>query len=311
MGIFEKAKVFYSKQDIELVQKQKFSYISLIQEKDENGQDAILVPRFTLNNSDIFTDLPTNEPLKPTEDILKTAIKWGCILQIDYKGEEDTKVEGHERVIYPVAYGFSKSGKLLVRGWHLKGWSVSKPGPVEKIWRMFRFDRFLNITFTGSFFRLAPEGYNHQGDKGIYDLKMHADFDSIRSLQQKLINSDRIDVRDNVILEKVKEIKAKDLNYNFKLFKPFDNNFIKRKEAKNTRLTFCKPLAKGSSNWIVIIGVNIEDGKTFKLKNERGDVIGTYTSHTSIMAIDIVNRKIETIQNRSEFKAYAYISSKH
>lgn len=309
MGILEKAKIYYAKNDLELVQKQKFSYISVIQEKNENG-DSILVPRFTLNNSDIFTDLPANEPLKADIEIIKTAIKWGCILQIDYKGEEDTKVEGHERIIYPVAYGFSKSGKILVRGWHLKGWSVSTPGPVEKIWRMFRFDRFLNITFTGSFFRLAPEGYNHSGDKGIFDLKMHADFDAIRALQQKLINTDRIDIKDNVVLDKVKEIKVKDLNYNFKLFKPFDNNFIKRKDAKNTRLTFCKPLAK-ETGWIVIIGVNIEDGKTFKLKDENNNIIGTFTAFSTMMAIDIANKKIQSIKQNSEFKAYAFMSSKH
>lgn len=309
--LINKALIYYSKDELIFVQKQKFGWVSIIKEANENGGiDTILVPRFTLNNTDIFTDLPANEHLKPTEEIIMKAIKWGCILQINYKGGEDTLMEGHERTIYPVAYGLSKEGHGLLRGYHLKGWSVSKPGPLEKEWRMFRVDRLLNITFTGSFFRLAPEGYNHNGDKGIFNLKIHADFDSIRALQQKLLNSDKIDLKDNVIPTKVNAVTVKDLNYKLNLLKPYDAGFINKKDAKNTRLTFCKPLAD-KEEWIVIIGVNIEKGKTFKIKDNNEKIIGTFTSQQTIMA-DQIGKYIVggTLNKQKEFKAYVFIKSK-
>ncbi len=308
--LINKALIYYSKNELIFTQKQKFGWVSLLKETNENGGiDTKLVPRFTLNNTDIFTDLPANEHLKPTEEILMKAIKWGCILQINYKGREDTLHEGHERTIYPVAYGLSKEGKPLLRGYHLKGWSVSKPGPLEKEWRMFRVDRLLNIVFTGSFFRLAPEGYNDSGDKGIFNLKIHADFTSIRNLQQKLLNNDKITLKDNVIPAKVNAVTVKDLNYKLNLLKPYDAGYINKKDAKNTRLTFCKTLANGGP-WLVIIGVNIEKGKTFKIKDQNNNIIGTYISQTTIMANDLGKYVVGGLLNKQkEFKAYVFIKS--
>lgn len=309
--LINKALIYYSKEELVFTQKQKFGWVSIMKEANENGGvDTILVPRFTLNNTDIFTDLPANEHLKPTEEIIMKAIKWGCILQVNYKGEEDTLMEGHERTIYPVAYGLSKEGHPLLRGYHLKGWSVSKPGPLEKEWRMFRVDRILNILFTGSFFRLAPEGYNDSGDKGIFNLKIHADFASIRTLQQKLLNSDKIDVKDNVIPAKVNAVTVKDLNYKLNILKPYDAGYINKKDAKNTRLTFCKPLAD-KEEFIVIIGVNIEKGKTFKIKDQNNQLIGTYTSQVTIMANELGKYIMGGALNKQkEFKSYVFIKSK-
>jgi len=37
---------------------------------------------------------------------------------------------------------------------------------INKIWRLFRTDRILSMTFTGSFYRLPPSGYKAD-DKGM------------------------------------------------------------------------------------------------------------------------------------------------
>ena len=109
------------------------------------------------------------------------------IFLINYKGEKDKHFAGHERVIYPMVLGRSSKGKPLIRGWHLNGWSVSKNRHINKIWRLFRADRILSMTFTGSFYRLAPTGYN-MNDKGMRGgIISKADFNAIRKNQQNLV----------------------------------------------------------------------------------------------------------------------------
>jgi hypothetical protein len=39
---------------------------------------------------------------------------------------------GHERVIQPMVLGRSSQGKVLLRGWHLNGWSVSNKRHIKK-----------------------------------------------------------------------------------------------------------------------------------------------------------------------------------
>lgn len=294
-----KAQIYWNTKPMEFVIKQSFNYRMV----KESAEDLTYVPRFTLNNSDVFEDFPANEPVKPTEALILKAIKWGMLLEIDYKGEEDDQLEGHNRVIYPLVYGFSKQNKPLIRGYHFKGWSVSGKGNIQKEWRLFRFDRILSMQFTGSFFRLAPDGYKPD-DKGIAKIIGAADFNDIRSLQTQLLNQNKIDLKDNMTLNKVKEITAKSTNINITLDNPYKTNLLSKKDAKNTRLTFCKPLAdKGM--WIVLIGINIDDKQTFKLK-VGNKIVGTYTSVKSIMA-DKLNKK--RIEDEYEFKAYIYIDS--
>lgn len=267
--------------------------------------DQTLVPRFTLKNSDVFNDFPSNTPTKFSPELILKAIKWGMIIQIDYKGDEDDNFSGHERVIYPMAFGKSKEGKYLLRGYHLKGWSVSKGGNVEKDWRLFRCDRILNMTFTGAFFRLAPDGYNETGDKSIHQLMGKADFNQIRNLQQQLLMQNQIDTKDRVILNKIRSVEVKDLNYNLKLFNPWANNVIPKKDAKNIRVTFAKPVI-GSGQWIAIIGTSIEPNNIFKVKSNNGD-LGSYKSVKWVMADEL--QKIDVLNDQSEFKLYMFLKA--
>lgn len=270
-----------------------------------NENDQTFVPRFSLKKSDIFQDFPSNTPTKYSPELLLKAIQWGMIIQLDYKGDDDTIQSGHERVIYPLVIGKSKDGKVLIRGYHLKGWSVSGGGNIEKEWRLFRADRILNMTFSGAFFRLAPDGYNVK-DKGISKIIKSADFNEIRNNQQKLLSMDAIDTAERVILKKIRNVEVKDMNYNFKIFNPWENNIIPKKDAKNIRLTFAKPII-GNGQYIMIIGASIEPNNIFKL-NVNGTEIGSYKSVKWVMGdeLDI----IQNINSQVEFKAYMYLKAK-
>lgn len=271
-----------------------------------NEKDSTYVPRFSLKNNDIFNDFPTNTPLKYSDDLITKAIEWGMILQITYKGEEDTLQTGHERTIYPMVLGQSSKNKPLLRGYHLNGWSVSNGGNVEKEWRLFRADRILNIIFTGAFFRLAPDGYNEKNDKAMKKISAQADFNSIRNKQQILLQQDKIDLVDRIILNKIKEVYVKDLNYNFKLLNPWANNILPKKDAKNIRITFAKPIA-GNGQYIAIVGASIEPNNIFKL-NVNDTTTTSYKSIKWIMANEL--DKINIIQEQIEFKLYLYLKSK-
>ncbi|MEB5329982.1 hypothetical protein RXS07_29925, partial [Pseudomonas aeruginosa] len=112
---FKQIKSFYITKDQNFLLRPKFNLTMRLNE------DATYVPRFTIKNDTIFSDVPTNTPMKITKELIAKAIQYGMILQIDYKGEDDANFSGHERVIYPMVLGLSTNGKLLIRGYHLKG----------------------------------------------------------------------------------------------------------------------------------------------------------------------------------------------
>lgn len=293
---FYKKQLFNANKDLYFLSKPTF-----VMHINEN--DTTLVPRFSLKDAEVFDDFPANTPVKFSPELILKAIKWGMIIQIDYKGDEDGKMEGHERTIYPMVLGKSKDDKFLIRGYHLNGWSVSNGGNVEKEWRLFRADRILSMSFTGAFFRLAPAGYNEMGDKAMAKILGQADFNDIRNQQQILLKKNQIDTVDRVILNKIKQVEAKDLNYNLKLFNPWANNVIPKKDAKNIRITFAKPII-GNGQWIALIGTSIEPNNIFKLKVE-DKIVGSYKSVKWAMGDKLQN--LGTIEQQVEFKSYMFL----
>jgi len=271
-----------------------------------NENDTTLVPRFSLKNSDVFDDFPANTHVKFSQELIEKAIQWGMIIQIDYKGDDDGQMQGHERTIYPMVIGKSKDDKFLIRGYHLNGWSVSNGGNVEKEWRLFRADRILSMTFTGAFFRLAPAGYNETGDKAMAKIIAQADFNKIRNNQQTLLQKNQIDTVDRVILNKIKEVEVKNLNYNLKLMNPWAGSVIPKKDSKNIRITFAKPVI-GNGQWVALIGTSIEPNNIFKLK-EDNSIIASYKSVKWIMADEL--DKLNTLEQQVEFKTYMFLKGK-
>ncbi len=250
--------------------------------KNENFnliEDNEYIPRFNIKDAKEIANIPINEPVKYTDDILIKAIKYGMIFLLNYKGEKDKHFAGHERVIYPMVLGRSTQGKVLIRGWHLNGWSVSQKRHINKIWRLFRADRILSITFTGSFYRLPPSGYN-MNDKGMRGgIIARADFNEIRKNQQNLVKANKIQDREEVTLDdqerKFVTVRVKTTDTQLDLTKPMENAYINNsKDIANLRVSFLKSIY--GNKYIAILGALGQPGNTVKVLNEKGINLGVY-----------------------------------
>ena len=262
-------KDYYNKKTVEFV----------IRENYELVEDKEYVSKFTLKNVKDIANIPINEPIKYSDQIMIKAIKYGMIFLINYKGEEDNHFAGHERAIYPMVLGRSSKGKVLLRAWHLNGWSVSQKRHTEKIWRLFRTDRILSMTFTGSFYRLAPVGYNmnDKGMRGGYIAK--ADFNEIRRNQQALVSQNKIQNREEVTLgdeeRKSVTIRTKNTESVLDLNNPLDNAYVNNiKDISTAKISFLKSIY--GNKYIAVLGALGQPGNTVKVLDDKGINIGVY-----------------------------------
>jgi len=267
---FTQAKTYYNTKPVEYVIHESYNDLK---------EDREFIPRFSLKSFRDFENIPINEPIKYDENIMIKAIKYGMIFLISYKGEEDNHFAGHERVIYPMVLGRSSKGKQLLRGWHLNGWSVSQNRKIEKIWRLFRTDRILSMTFTGSFYRLPPAGYN-MNDKGMRGgIVVRADFNVIRKNQQNLVKSNVLQNRDEVSLgsedRKFVTIKIKPTETKLDLTKATENSYINNiKNTENVRISFLKSIY--GNQYVAILGAMGQPGNTVKILNDKGKNLGVF-----------------------------------
>ncbi len=262
-------KDYYNKKPVEFV----------IRENYELVEDREYVSKFTLKNVKDIANIPINEPIKYSEQTMIKAIKYGMIFLINYKGEEDNHFAGHERAIYPMVIGRSSKGKVLLRGWHLNGWSVSQKRHTEKIWRLFRTDRILSMTFTGSFYRLAPVGYN-MNDKGMRGgIIARADFNEIRRNQQALVSQNKIQNREDITLgdeeRKSVTIRTKSTGSVLDLNNPLDNAYVNNiKDIATAKISFLKSIY--GTKYVAVLGALGQPGNTVKVLDEKGINIGVY-----------------------------------
>ena len=279
----------------------------IIRENYELKEDNTYVPRFTLKNARDIANIPVNEPIKPTQEIIVKAIKYGMIFLLNYKGEKDNHFAGHERVIYPMVIGKSSKGKILIRGYHLNGWSVSKNRHLNKIWRLFRFDRVLSMTFTGSFYRLPPAGYN-MNDKGMRGgIIAKADFNEIRKNQQALLKAQEIQNREDITLEedtrKFVTVRVKTTNTQIDMNKPFENAYVNNmKDIANLRISFLKSIY--GNKYVAILGALGQPGNTVKILDEKGTNLGVFKVLDSITG-DVL-KKIKSFKGNSLFDVYIF-----
>lgn len=287
---------YYNTKPVEFVIKENYDLI----------EDHEFVPRFSLKNVKEISNIPVNEPVKYTDKLMQTAIKYGMVLLINYKGAEDGHFSGHERVVYGLVLGRSSKGKTLLRGWHLNGWSVSNKRHVDKIWRMFRTDRILSITFTGSFYRLAPAGYK-MNDKGMRGgIIAKADFNQIRRHQQDLIKQNKIQNREEVTMGSEKSnfatIDATDTETELDLIKPFENTYINSIKDSNTlRMSFLKSIS--GNTYIAILGALGQPGNTVKVMVDNKSV-GVFKVMDSITGN--VLKSIKRVKGNSLYDLYVF-----
>lgn len=263
-------KSFFNRKPVEFIIRESYNNLK---------EDREFIPRFSLKNIKDFQNVPINSPIKYDEKLLVKAIQFGMIFLLNYKGEKDKLFSGHERVIYPMVLGRSSQGKTLLRGWHLNGWSVSKNRHITKIWRLFRTDRILSMTFTGSFYRLPPAGYN-MDDKGMRGgIIINADFGAIRRNQQNLVQQNVIQNREEVSLSqderKFVTVRVKGTDSKLDLNKPLENAYINNlKNVENVRITFLKSIY--GNQYVSILGAMGEPGNTVKILDDKGKNLGVY-----------------------------------
>lgn len=288
---------FYNTKPVEFVIKENYELI----------EDNEYIPRFSLKNVKDIANIPINKPIKYSDDLMIKCVKFGMIMLINYKGEEDKHFAGHERVIYPMVLGRSSKGKTLLRGWHLNGWSVSQKRHINKIWRLFRTDRILSMTFTGSFYRLPPAGYN-MNDKGMRGgIIVKADFNEIRRNQQNLVNQNKIQSREEVTLasdeRKYATIRVKDTETKLDLMNALENAYINNiKDTSTLRLSFCKSIY--GNKYVAILGALGQPGNTVKIITDKNAQIGVYKVLDSITGQ--VLKSIKNVKGNSLYDLYLF-----
>ena len=290
-------KAYYNRKPVEFVIKEHYDLV-------ENQE---FIPRFSLKNVKDINNIPINKPIKYSDDIMSKAIKYGMIFLINYKGEEDKHFAGHERVIYPMVLGRSSKGKTLLRGWHLNGWSVSQRRHINKIWRLFRTDRILSMTFTGSFYRLPPSGYN-MNDKGMRGgIVTRADFNEIRRNQQNLVNQNKIQNREEVEMgdeeRKFVSIRVKDTKTQLDLSKALENGYINTvKDQAGLRISFLRSIY--GNKYIAILGALGQPGNTVKVFTDQGTQVGVFKVMDSITGQ--VLKSIKNVKGNNLYELYLF-----
>ena len=289
---------FYNNKPVEFVLKEHYNLI----------EDNEYIPRFSLKNVKDIANIPINQPVKYSDQIMTKAIKYGMMFLLNYKGEKDKHFAGHERFIYPMVLGRSSQGKMLLRGWHLNGWSVSQRRHINKIWRLFRTDRILSMTFTGSFYRLPPAGYN-MNDKGMRGgIVVRADFNEIRRNQQALVNQNKIQNREEVTIgEKdktfasiqVKETEESKLD----LMKPFENIYVNNnKDMAGLRISFLKSIY--GNKYIAVLGALGQPGNTVRVLTDKQVNLGIFKVLDSITG-DVL-KSIKNVKGNSMYDLYLF-----
>ena len=260
-----------------------------------------------MKNVKDIANIPINEPIKYNEQTMIKAIKYGMIFLLNYKGEEDSHFAGHERVIYPMVIGRSSKGKTLLRGWHLNGWSVSQKRHINKIWRLFRTDRILSMTFTGSFYRLAPAGYN-MNDKGMRGgIIAKADFSEIRRNQQNLVNQNKIQNREEITLggeeRKFATIVVKETESQLDLTKVMDNAYINNIKDTNTlRVSFLKSVY--GNKYVAVLGALGQPGNTVKIQTDKNQQVGVFKVLDSVTGQ--VLKSIKNVKGNTLYDLYLF-----
>ncbi len=172
---------------------------------------------------------------------------------------------------------------------------------------MFRTDRILSMTFTGSFYRLAPAGYN-MNDKGMRGgIIAKADFAEIRRNQQNLVNQNKIQAREEIEMgtpeKKFSSIIVKDTETQLDLLKPMENaNISGIKDINTLRLSFLKSVY--GNKYIAVMGALGQPGNTVKVNTDKGSQLGVFKVLDSITGQVLKN--IKNVKGNTIYDLYLF-----
>lgn len=279
-------------------------YVSdLINESNDSEQ---FVPRYSLKKfiNPLFAKFPPNKEFKYDRELMILAMQYGMVISIQYRGAKDTLMMGRTRIIYPMCLGTSAKGKPLLRAYHLKGWSVSQNKNTEKIWRMFRTDRILSMSFSGIFFSINPTDFNPL-DKGMVGgIIKSVNIEEVRENQKKLAKEGDIQSKKEVIVDKkLSVVEAINTNSVLDLRNPFENKNIDENNLKIIRITFLKSI--NSNNTIAMLGALGKKGNIVKISSS-GKYLGEYKVLKSCMGDNINKPHLKNVNGFSEFNLHLF-----
>ena len=285
-----------------------------------NNKDIYMSPKINwskLNenkiNPEIIKEFPVNKPMKFNKSLMIKAIQFGMIILINYRGDKDKWRGGRERVICPLVLGRNvNTGNILVRGWHLDGWSVSQKRNTKKVWRLFKTDNIMTMTFTGDFFRLPPKGYK-KNDRVMTEVTyVAADFNVIRRNQFKLVQQGLIEDEEETDIKQTGtvSIEVKDTETFIDLGDIWSNDYFNKKQQQDLKLTFVKSIV--GANYMAILGVLGTKGNTVKIYDGK-KLLGSFKSVLSVpektTSLSFMNqmKKYKKVDGRDEFPLYTFI----
>lgn len=249
-------------------------FVPKVRYKTKNGK----LIREAAEDKDLVPGFPVNKPLRFNEGLMVKAIQNGMIILINYAGDKDNWKGGRERVIYPMVLGVNKNTKnMLIRGWHLNGWSVHEKRNTEKVWRLFKAVNIKSMMFTGDFYRLPPVGYRMNDRAMTERIIIQADFNIIRKNQQNLLKEGKIELEEEQKvtsdLSKVVKIDIRPTETELDLRNPWLNTLLDRRKIEDTRITIMKTVM--GNEYIAVFGAAGTEGRVCKVFEDK-KLIGTY-----------------------------------
>jgi hypothetical protein len=163
------------------------------------------------------------------------------------------------------------------------------------------------MTFTGSFYRLPPAGYN-MNDKGMRGgIIARADFNEIRKNQQALLKAQEIQNKEDITLgeetRKFVTIRVKTTDTKLDLNNALDNPYVNNmKDIANVRVSFIKSIY--GDKYFAILGALGQPGNTVKVLNEKGTNLGVFKVLDSISG-DVL-KKIKKVKGNAIFDVYIF-----
>ena len=162
------------------------------------------------------------------------------------------------------------------------------------------------MTFTGSFYRLPPAGYN-MNDKGMRGgIIARADFSQIRKNQQNLVRQNVVQNKEEVSLSdterKFVTIRARNTNSKVDLNNPLENSYLNNVKNTDYRISFLKGIY--GNNYIAILGALGEPGNTVKVLDELGKNLGVFKVLDSTTGNVI--KSIKKVKGNSVYDLYLF-----
>jgi hypothetical protein len=264
-------------------------------------------------NPEIIKDFPVNKPIPFDKNKMIKAIQFGMVIMINYRGDKDSWRGGRERVICPMVIGQNRNTKnVLIRGWHLDGWSVNLRKNAKKVWRLFKAVNMKTMMFTGDFFRLPPKGYK-RNDRVMTELTFAAaDFNVIRRNQFKLVQQGLIEDEEETKIEKGKTISVeiKNTDTMLDLNDVWGNNYFEKKNQGLIKISFMKSIV--GADRIAVLGAQGPVGSLVKLYEGR-KLMGTYKTLLSLpdttksLSFENQIKKYKKIDFASDWKLYTFV----